>query len=237
MKSKYDGSRLIFHDGAGSPRTSELGVTMAPVVFQDDFLGKYFDGKWETVETSLNTAIASAEEVNGILLIGLDADDNAEQGVLYWGDDRGISVKQEAIFECRCMVSVLPTTGVDLVIGMAGDHNATRDNMTEAAWFRCQASGALLCESDDTTNNNDDVATGTTLVATDWHTLRIDFTDIADVKFYLDNVRVCATTTFDMSNLTDDEAVLQPYIGLGKSSGTGVGSIKIDWVRITSRRS
>jgi len=226
--------------------TAESIVPMFPVVFMDDFLGaaggSVFDGTmiWNVVKvgTSTNeTAAIVADSANGQFLLHIAADDEAEDVVLYQSDNKTFDVGSGLIFECRLNMAVVPGTGVTAVFGMAGDHNLDKDTVTEQAWFRLQASAALLCESDDTTNNNDDTATGITLVAGAYHIFRIDFTTIADVKFYVDGVRVCSSTTFDMSNLTAAEQQMQPYFSLDKASGTGLGDLNIDYVKIFQDRS
>ena len=212
------------------------------VAFFDDFLGMDYLGKesgslgiWETVEVALNAAIANLDgEANGVCGLVMDSDSNAEDAVLYMGDTRQFDLNQSLFFECRCAVEVLPTTGV-LVFGMAGDHHLTKDSVTEHAWFRMEDT-SLLTESDDTTNDNNDIDTGEDIVAAAWHLYQIDFGNIANVKFFLDGVRVNASTTFDMSNLTDAEAIMQPYFSLDKGADAGVGSLYIDYVKIFSSR-
>jgi len=226
------------------PDTFEHVLIAAPVHIKEDFLGYQAmlsesgsAGRWLTVETDLNLAMALVADLSGGGLQGtLDSDSSAQQAVLYCGDQRNIDVSKSAGFEARVNLAVLPTTGVDFVCGLAGDHNATRDSIDVGAWFRCQASGALLCESDDTTNNNDDVAAGITLVAGTTYTFYIDFSVLTDVKFYVNNVRVCADTTFDLSNLATVENIMQPYIGLGKASGTGVGTMYVNMVQAWCKR-
>jgi hypothetical protein len=211
----------------------------------DDFLGSQLmttetgsTGPWATVEVALNTAIAvRANEANGVVAMIMDADVNAEDAVLFWNDQRPINVKAGCVFETRINVAVLPTLTGQAVFGMAGDHNLDKDAVTEAAWFKLDGSGAVLAESDDTTNNEDDVATGVTAVAGTYNTYRIDFTNIADVKFYIDGVAVATGTTFDMSNLTDAEGMMQPYISLDKGADAGLGTLDVDYVRIWSERS
>jgi len=152
-------------------------------------------------------------------------------------DNKTFDVGSGLIFECRLNMAVVPGTGVTAVFGMAGDHNLDKDTVANQAWFRLQASAALLCESDDTTNNNDDKATGITLVAGTYNIFRIDFTTLTDVKFYVDGVRVASTVTFDMSNLSDAEKQMQPYFSLDKPSGSTLGDLNIDYVKIFQDRS
>jgi len=116
-----------------------------------------------------------------------------------------------------------------LVMGLATAQNNTDDSVTNHAWFRMEGSAstsALVVETDDGTNDNNDVATGTSLAAT-LKTLVIDFeAGLSDVKFYVDGERVASSTTFDMSNVTAAQGV-QPYVQLQKASGTGVASVTI----------
>jgi hypothetical protein len=212
---------------------------MAPVTFYDDFLGTALreDEIWSTVQVALNAAIAVvADAAGGQVSLGMDADNNAEDAVLYWGDQRGIDVSKQAVIEFRARVSVLPTLTAQFVLGLAGDHNLAKDSVAENAWFKFDGDGAALAESDDTTNDNDDVATGVTVLATEWHIYRIDFTDLADVKFYIDGARVAGDTTFDMSNLAGAELILQPYFSLDKGADTGVGTLLLDYVKLWSNR-
>jgi len=56
------------------------------------------------------------------------------------------------------------------------------------------------------------------------------------VKFFVDGQRVCSDTTFDMSNLSASEQQMQPYFSLDKASGTGLGTLDIDYVKIFQTR-
>ena len=212
---------------------------MAPVVFYDDFLGTALreDEIWSTVQVNLNAAIAVVPDAaGGQVSLALDADNNAEDAVLYWGDQRGIDVSKQAVIEFRARVSVLPTLTAQIVIGLCGDHNLDKDAATESAWFKLDGSGAVLAESDDTTNDNDDKSTGVTVAANEWHIYRIDFTDLANVRFFIDGAPVATGTTFDMSNLAGAELILQPYLSVDKDADTGVATLLPDYVKVWSNR-
>ena len=239
-KSKYVRSNLEFFDSV----THERVLPVAPLVWIDDFLGYQAatsetgsTGPWLTVDVGGATQGLKANEPNGAFELALAATSEAEDAVLYWGDQRGIDVGNKASIEFRVDMAVLPTTGVAAVFGLANDHNLDKDTVAAHAWFRLQASGAIVVETDDTTNDNDDTSTGVTAVAGTYNTFRIDFHDLTDVRFYIDGVNVATGTTFDMSNLTAAEQVMQPYMSLDKASGTGVGTMVIDYVRVWSNRS
>ena len=247
-KSKYVGGNLNFIEST----TFETVLPLAPVRYFDDFLwGAGGLATIPNVSSEENgfawtklivgagppTIGVTADGVNGVMELALESTSQAQDAMIYHSDQRSFSVKQGCIFEARIKFSVLPTTGVAVVFGMAGDHNLDKDSITEHAWFRAQASAAILAETDDTTNDEDDVATGVTVLTTDWKIYKIDFRTIADVRFFIDGASVATGTTFDMSNLSDAEAVMQPYFSLDRASGSGVGTIQLDYVRIWTNRS
>lgn len=240
-KSGWRAGMLEFNDS----QTHERVLPLAPLVFYDDFLGldgflideTGSSGAWTTVEVALNTAIGiRADTANGVVQMTMDADVNAEDAVIDMGDQRQFNVKAGLVFECRINVAVLPTLTGQAVFGMCGDHNLDKDAATESCWFKLDGSGAVLAESDDTTNDNDDISTGVTAVAGTYNIYRIDFTDISDVKFFIDGVSVATAQTFDLSNLSDAEGLMQPYFSLDKGADAGLGTLDLDYVRIWSER-
>ena len=249
------GTGSLWHNGILSfydRGTSERVLPLAPVTFYDDFLGAYLQkytaaenttALWKTVETNLNTAIGlSADVVNGAAALILDSDDNAEVACLHFGDNECLSLKQGLIFEARVTFSTLPTTGtetVQAVLGLAGDHNTDLDTIDVGAWFRVEsaANTALLWETDDDSVNDDDNATGITLVAGTYNIFRIDATDIAAVKFYVDGELV---GTAVMSGLTTTTCKVQPYFNVSKAkttANTGTGTMIVDYIRAWQKRS
>jgi len=242
VKANYKdffGGSLGFYDES----TFETLDIMKPIRWVEDFLGVAgggpFDGTtvWDVVDVGGATQAITADSPNGVFKLHLAATSEAEDAVLYHGDNKTFDVGSGLIAEFRVNVAVNIGTGVTAVFGMAGDHNLAKDSVTEHAWFRLQASNAVLVETDDTTNDLDDKATGHTAVAGTYDIYRIDFTDLDDVKFYINGARVAGSTTFDMSNLTAAEQQMQPYFSLDKASGTGLGDLDIDYVKIWQDRS
>ena len=231
--------RQVFYDAS----TFETLMTTFPVQFVEDFLGATgggpFDAStvWHVVDVGDATEAIVADSSNGQFLLHIASTTEAEDAVLYMNDNKPFDVGNGLIFETRVNMAVAPGSGVCAVFGMAGDHNLAKDSVTEHAWFRFDASMACKVESDDTTNDNDDEATGHTAVAGTYDIYRIDFTTLSDVKFFINGARVASSTTFDMSNLTAGEQQMQPYFSLDKASGAGLGDINIDYVKIFSNRS
>ncbi len=230
--------RQVFYDKS----TYETLLTNYPLEFKEDFLGtavEPFDGSivWNVVDVNDATEAIDADSSNGTFSLTMVSTSEDQDAVLYHGDNMTFDVGNGVIFETRVNMAVSPGTGVTAVFGMAGPHNLDKDTVANHAWFRFQASLVGLVETDDTTNNNDDEATGLTPTAGDFHIYRIDFTTLTNVKFFVDGVRVASSQTFDMSNLTAGEQQMQPYFSLDKTSTDTLGTITIDYVKIFSERS
>lgn len=220
---------------------------MYPIIVSDDFLGEAYNTTfWGTTETvSGGTLVAGLidDETNGIMGLGLDSTDEAQIAAMHFGDNLCLSMAQGLVFETRLTFETLPTTGTELVnavFGLASAHNTTLNSIATNAWFRVISSAqtALLWETDNGDTDDDGNSTGITLVAGTYHIYRIDCTNTAAVKFYVDDVLV---GTSDMSTtLSAAEAKVQPYFNVSKaksSANTGTGTIYIDYVKIFQNRS
>ncbi len=232
----HNTGKLVFYDES----TFETLITTYPLEFKEDFLGTALltDGTtiWNKVDVGAATEGLVADSSNGQFLLHLANNNEDEDAVLYQGDNKTFDVGNGLIFETRVDMAVAPGTGVCAVFGMCGDHNLDKDTVTEAAWFRFDASLVCKVETDDTTNNEDDKATGHTAVAGTYDIYRIDFTTISDVKFFINGSRVASDTTFDMSNLSASEQQMQPYFSLDKTGNTSLGDMNIDYVKIFQNR-
>jgi hypothetical protein len=246
MKQKYGYKNGLAE--AYDASTQERTPMGAPVYFYDDFLGA--DGlaamvaggaeeagvKWAVIDVGAATQAYVADAANGAVAVAMTNASEAQDAVICWNDQLGLDVTNGGVIEFRAQLAVLPTTGVACVMGLAGPHNLDKDTIANHAWFRWQADATGLVETDDTTNNEDDVATGLTTVVSVYGIYRIDFSVLADVKFYVDGVNVATGTTFDMSNLSAGEKIMQPYMSLDKASGTGVGTLQVDYVKFWGPR-
>ena len=226
--------------------TYETLKTSYPLYFYDDFTGvaggspiAAGTATWAVVDVAGATEAIVADSSNGVFRLYLNAGGNEdEDAVLYHGDNRTFDVDKGLIFETKIDVAVLPTLTAEAVWGMCGNHNLDNDTAAESCWFKLDGSGAVVVENDDATagHTNDDVATGVTVVPGTANIYRIDFTSLTNVKFFIDGVRVAASTTFDLSTLTGATAVLQPYFSLDKTGDLGAGTLDIDYVKIWSNR-
>ena len=234
-KAKFNAGALHYYDST----THERSLVALPVRFHEDFLGKAIDttGVWTALDTSaagLTTPVLVANAPSGVVSLPLDNTSEAQLSGLYWGDVRTLVLNQGLIFEARFALHTLPTGAVIVCIGLMGNHNAAADTVAESIWFRLDGNGVVTVETDDTANETSKVATGVTLIADQYTVVRIDCSDITDVRFFIDGNRVAGTTTFNMSTVAG--LVLQPIARIGKGAATTVGEIYLDVVKCWQRR-
>jgi hypothetical protein len=249
-KSHWQSGKFSLYDGY------ETVLPVSPVVFYDDFCGAYFrkyitdentTAPWSTVETDINLApLLVANAVNGIIQLTLDTDDISQQAAVYFGDQLSLSMKQGLIFETRLLLPVLPASGggedSQAVWGLASATGLDLDAIGTNAWFKVEsaANTALLWETDDGNTDDNDNAAGVVLTNAAWHIYRIDCQDLlTGVKFYVDGALVGTSADF-LTNLTDSEAKVQPYLCVTKTktaANTAVGTMYVDYVRIWMNRS
>ncbi len=171
----------------------------------------------------------------GVMQCALTDTDTLQVGRVDANNHLGIGLANVPVFESRVRFPVLPSdAAVNAEIGMSSAYNDDPDVVATSVWFRLDGSGAVTVETDDGTHEQSKVATGVTLAVDEWAVLRIDCTDLAGVKFYINGVQVATATTFDMSSGTD--ALLQPVGRIQKASGTGVGTLDVDYFKIWQGR-
>jgi hypothetical protein len=244
-KSRYNGGVLTFFDGA----TQERVRSLHPIFYNDDFLGagslvipaaasaeSGVDWVQKIVGAAPPTVAGVASAVGGQIACALTAASQKQDAVLYWGDQKAIDVTKGAVFEARFKLSVLPSAaGVQAVIGLASDWIDGPDNNTCYLQIGATASGALLVRSFDGATTIS-AAAGVTLTTADWATIRIDCTDLTDVKMFVNGAQVTTNGQINFA-ATGTLAVLQPYAAVYKPSGTGVGTLTVDYVRAGMNRS
>ena len=233
------GNRLIFRDPQNK---NETVLPIADVVFMDDFLGQAVDAthNWTIVDVGNATPALLEDGASGILNLPLTNTDEKQDAGYYQNDKRNWVLNQGLVAEFRISPKVLPTGQAELYFGLCGDYVegpiAEADaGPLEHIFFCMDGSGAIKIFTDDTANDNNAVATGVTLVAEAWAVCRIDCSVITDVKFYINGVRVGTATTFDMSTVA--ALALQLHVMAHKETGTGVGTLYVDYVRAWQNRS
>ncbi len=210
--------------------------------FVDDFFGGGLfaaagqGSAWAIADTSsagTPTYVVVDGSATGEIAIDMDSTTEIQNVCLSFGDNLCFDIDGVQGFEARVkMNQAAADAATQFAIGLTGDRNDAIDSVAQAAIFRVVGADSttnLVVESDDGTNDNNDVATGTTLINA-YKKLRIDFTQgTSDVRFYVDGDRVASGTTFDMSNYT---ASLQPFVQIQKTSDSNTDGVTIDYIKV-----
>lgn len=187
---------------------------------------------WAIADTSAAGAPTYVNQDGGGVKLTAAATSEAENVCLYQGD-----VLPHDINDIQSIEFYAKVAGIDavttLVMGLGSARNDTPDSVATLAWFRMEGSASttlVVVETDDGTTDNDDKATGQSLAAV-YKKFVIDFTyGLTDVRFYIDDQRVAASTRFDMSAATGK---VQPIFQIQKASGTGVPSVTVGPLKVT----
>lgn len=215
--------------------------------FEDDFFGGGTlstagqGDPWVVTTTGSGTAAYVDGSASGEVTIDNESTGEVQNTCLSFGDKLAMDIDkiQGAEFRIKMNQAAVDAT-TSLAFGLAGDRNAAIDSIAQAALFRViggDSTTAVVVESDDGTNDNNDVATGQTLINA-YKLFKIDFSQgTSDVRFYMDDAnglrRVSAGTTFDMSNYTGS---LQPFVQLQKTSDTNTDGVTIDYIKVWGKR-
>jgi hypothetical protein len=190
---------------------------------------------WLVVDTSAAGAPTYTKGTS-VATLTLAATSEVENICLAFGDALQFDIDDIQSIEMRVRLTAVFTTGSELVFGLGSARNDTTDSVAANAWFKmvgANSTTAVYCESDDGVRDVDDIASGQTL-GTTFKRFVIDFTGgKADVKFYIDGIRVAASQTFNMSGYSSG---LQPIIQLQKAANTNVNAVVVDYVKIEARR-
>lgn len=211
------------------------------IEYCDDFLGhgelpaSQSDSDWLIDDTSSSgTPTYVKGGIGGEAVLTLASTSEVENVCLHHGDDLNFDIDNLLSVEMRVKTVAALDPATTIVVGMGSARADDPDAVAANAFFKLAGSNAIVVETDDGTNDNDDVATGQSLVAT-YRKLVISFAaGTSDVRFFVDGARVAASTTFDMSGYT---AGLQPIFQIQKTADTNTDSLSIDYIKVTSRRS
>lgn len=212
--------------------------------FEDDFWGADSFGAagqgtpWAIADTSAAgtpTYATVSPSATGEIALTLAATNEIENVCLSFGDVLPFDIDNLLSFEARVRVSGC-TSGTVISWGLCSARNDTVSSITARANFRmtgATSTTAVTVETDDNVVDSGLIATGQTL-ATVYKKFYIDFTGgKANVKFFIDGVRVAPSTTFNMSGFS---LSLQPFFQIQKAANTNVDAITVDYVRVECKR-
>lgn len=214
--------------------------------WEDDFFGTAIFATSQANNTGWRVADTSSAGTptyalvdgasSGELAVDLDSGQTEIQNVcIYQGDilQYDIDKIKEVEFRVKMNQSALTATAVQFAFGLTTDRNDDIDTLGEAILFRVVGAGSttlVVIETEDGgSENNNDVATGQTLINV-YKDFLVSFSEgTDDIRFFIDGQPVATGTTFDMSNYTGS---LQLFMQIQKTSDDGGDGFTIDRVRI-----
>jgi len=208
----------------------------------DDFMGgatiaaTVGEGMWKITDTSsagTPTYTKDAAAHGGAVTLAFDSQSEVQNVCLDFGDKLQLDIDQLVDIEFRIKTVAALDSATTLVFGLQTGRNDNTDSTTNNAQFKLVGSNAVVVETDDGTTDNDDKATGKTLVDS-YKRFVISFAaGKSDVRFFIDGDRVASATTFDMSAATGQ---LQPFVQIQKTADTNTDSVTIDYIGWKARR-
>lgn len=195
---------------------------------------------WVKADTSSAGSPTVAGLNGGGLRLLLASTTEVENLCVYFGDVLSFDIDEIVSAEFAVKTVATLDSATSLAFGLCSARNDAIDSLAAHASFRCIGDNNVVVETDDGTNDNDDVATGLTL-STSWKRFKIDFASRnstfepptvskgrkSNIEFYGANDngslrRVASGTRFDMSNYSSG---LQPYFQLQKTSDANTDNL------------
>ena len=199
-------------------------------------------GPWVKADTSSAGSPTVGGLLGGGLRMLLASNTEVENLCVYHGDVLSFDIDDIVAAEFAVKTVATLDSATSIAFGLCSARNDDPDSLTAHASFRCIGSNAVVVETDDGTNDNDDVATGLT-IGTGWKRFRMDFASRnttmeppsvskgrkSNIEFYGSNDngslrRVASGTRFDMSNYSSG---LQPYFQIQKTSDNNTDNLDI----------
>lgn len=172
----------------------------------------------------------------------LDNTNEVQNLCLYFGDKLSFDIDDIVRAWFIVATAAALNAAESIAFGLASARNDAIDSIAANAHFRCIGDQNVVVETDDGTNDNDDVATGLTMGAT-WRRFEINFAERntmreppstqlgrrSNIGFYASNSlgqlrRVASGTRFDMTNYSSG---LQPYFQIQKTAAPSTGNLDI----------
>jgi hypothetical protein len=170
---------------------------------------------WDTIDDTgqLVTLLGSPR---GEVQLGVNAENQAQVNVLYFGDSLLLRPGNDLVWETRVKLTVPPTgEGGELTTalwGLASAHNTTADSIRTSAWFLCSGSGEIWLEADDNSTDSGPTQSGISMTADVYRIFRIAVHGTT-VTFSVDGAVVGTMTLAAVENV-------QPYFRVSKTVTT-----------------
>lgn len=181
------------------------------------------------------SVVITANASGGTVRLALDATSEKQEASFYGNDQLNWDMTKSAVFEARISNHVVPGAAVEMVFGLQSAWIDGPDNASFYAEFQQLASGVVNMRTKDGVQTLS-FPTSVTMATDVFHTFRIDSTNPANTRFFVDANEVSLTGQLSFA-ATGANAILQPYVSVYKASGTGVGTIDLDMIQLGMNRS
>ena len=222
---------------------SPLGPDACDFTHMEDFLKDAGDTLPDIWGVNGKTANSTEDYVTdspaGEYSLIQSSDSEGQASQLTAGNVHWIDLFEKPIIEWRCKLDLTGTNALGsadqrLVIGVCNDHTNAEDaldDVTVNAWFRMEGTSAnIYVEADDASTNTDDQDSTVNLVNNTWNLFWIDFSNLADVKFYINGTEQGGAAVV-MSNISSS-TVVQPICCIQRDAGAEEEKICIDSFRV-----
>ena len=163
------------------------------------------------------------DAANGEYAITPDGQAEIQTGILYGGDNYWLDTRENAIVTWRGKVTIdTAFQATDFAIfGVCDAWTAgvIPNDVARVAWFELRSGLAIWARTDDVATGNVIADTGAVWVDDTFLVLSIDFSNLADVRFYVNGVDVTPAGPFDMSGIGANP--LQQVMALYMNNVTG----------------
>lgn len=180
------------------------------------------------------------DQVVGVYSLATAAVSEAQDAQLTFGNQLILDPTKDLVFEARVRLNIpgaTITADERWVVGLCSDHTNSEDsldNTTSNVWFRGEGANLnLYIEGDDGTTDTNDTDSGVDYADNTFMLLKIDMTNLAAVKMFINGVQV--STTLNLSALTSSNK-LQPIFCYQRDAGSEINLLEVDWFRITQTR-
>ena len=218
-----------------------------------DFVGS--TGDFTGTRTGSNASAALIPAVaDGVMGLTHTTDPEAQAAMISTNGAGLISPTKEPIFEARVKITLATDSVFDadsnylVFVGLAsgglsvGTGPTLISDTNDNVGFQLGSDSGTLsifCESDDGTTDNDLKDSGIDFVSGTYVTLKIDMTDLSNVRFFVDGAEANNGNTFNMSDIEAAD-LLEPYILFSRTSASGTERahrLDVDYIKCIWKRS
>lgn len=217
----------VVGDAAASDVTVVVDLNVQPQ-YQIE-LGK---GEWTNAATD-GLGVTQPSLGSPILKLAFDAVAEVAMAALYSTDT--IPVADGPIFECKLAIyDIGDDAALDINFGVAnGTHGTDFDSVTESAVFHLDGSDlSVSVESDDGTTEVAADDTGVDLVDDTFAYFWIDCRDLANIKYYINGVRVDDTAV--LHKLDNATGPLLAIVHVEKTSNDTTADVRVEQMTVRS---